>query len=266
MRVKQIFSVILVIAISFFNSSLSFADMASQELKQKLLAISDMQAQFKQQVINEKGEVIQSSDGQMWVKKPQLFRWQVAEPYSQIIVANKTHVWLYDQDLEQAVVRNLQQQISNVPALLISGNVQDLDANYDVKKLKDSKGLETFVLKPLAQDALFVELQASFSGDQLATMRLVDNLGQFTHIAFSHIKLNQNIGDEVFTLVLPESVDIIREGKVAIDDHTLVRYQSSTHVINNKSTVQKTAEQENLTSESDQLNDEKPVTSDTLNN
>jgi len=193
---------------------------ASNELKAKLSSITDMSATFQQQVIDDKGKVVQSSEGKMWVKKPQQFRWEVAEPYAQIIVADQKQVWLYDQDLEQAVVRKLDQQISNVPALLISGDVKDLNQHYQVSKSTDAKGKETFVLKPNQHmgDALFVELQASFVDGKLAVMRLVDNLGQFTHIGFSNIVNNKAIDNDVFKLNLPEHVDIIYEDAATIED------------------------------------------------
>lgn len=60
--------------------------------------------------------------GSMMVKRPNKFRWETKSPSEQLIVANGSSLWIYDKDLSQATKQNVDSQIGNTPALLLSGD------------------------------------------------------------------------------------------------------------------------------------------------
>ena len=121
---------------------------------------------------------VQETKGVMHVKRPGLFRWETFPPYDQLLVANGKKMWVFDRDLEQVTVQVLDQRLSQTPALLLSGNVKDLENQYHISGTHvDKAGAKSitaatldgpqrgrwhFELMPKASDTLFERLNLVF--------------------------------------------------------------------------------------------------------
>jgi outer membrane lipoprotein carrier protein len=97
-----------------------------------------LQADFDQQVVDSEHNVIQSSQGHMWIKRPGRFRWDYETPYRQQIVADGERLWSYDEDLEQVTVQKVSDVLTSTPAMLLSGG-QPLEEVFVIEELKPSK-------------------------------------------------------------------------------------------------------------------------------
>ncbi len=186
-------------------------DAATGKLNKLLQGISSMQADFKQQSFDAKGKPLQSLSGKMQVKRPGFFRWDTQQPFPQLIVANGNKVWIYDPELEQVTIQKLDNQVGNTPALLLSGNPQQLSEAFTIKEEGGSKTEAAFILQPKAADALFDTLRVSFKGRELVSMTLKDSLGQKTDIRFSQIAVNPKLADSLFQFTPPKGADVINE-------------------------------------------------------
>lgn len=185
---------------------------ASLRLNERLIELQSMQARFEQWVSDKNQVTLQHVTGSMWIQRPGQFRWDTDEPYPQQLVSDGKTLLIYDQDLEQATRKKLDNQISNTPALLLSGDPKQIDASFQVSGFKfDETGEYRFDLRPKDPDAMFALLRVHFFQGYLRDMYLEDALGQTTRIEFTQIKKNEALPASTFELKLDDSVDLIEE-------------------------------------------------------
>ena len=185
---------------------------AATQLAALLRGYQTYQADFIQIVVGNGGERIQESRGSMKAKRPGLFYWESKAPMAQHIVSNGDEVSVYDPDLEQVTVRKLNSDVQATPALLLSGEVDNLAQTYDVSTRNVDNSTREFTLKPKSPDSLFVALKMTFFDGQLQEMRMEDSLSQISIVSFDRIVLNADIASSVFEPDYPAGVDIIRDG------------------------------------------------------
>jgi len=149
----------------------------------------------------------QTFSGVMQVKRQGLFRWETTSPMKQLIVTSGKTVWIYDPDLLQATRQTLDEQMSNTPALLLSGNAAQIMKSYKVTQ--PNSAIPYFVLYPRAKDGVFESLAIRFDANVPAQMVLSDSLGQQTTVNFTDIKVNPEIARSQFEFVPPKGADVI---------------------------------------------------------
>lgn len=184
---------------------------AASELAAILKGYRTYQASFIQILVNESGGPVQETRGQLKAKRPGLFYWETQAPLAQFIVSDGEQVSVYDPDLEQVTIHRLDQRASSTPALLLSGEVDNLADSYEVTQRALGEQTLEFTLKPRNPDSLFVSLRLSFYGGELQEMRMEDSLSQFSILSFDHIQLNGELPDTAFTLEYPDDVDVIQD-------------------------------------------------------
>jgi outer membrane lipoprotein carrier protein len=149
----------------------------------------------------------QTFSGVMQVKRQGLFRWETISPTKQLIVTSGKTVWIYDPDLQQATHQSLDAQMSNTPALLLSGNAAQIMKSYKVTQ--PNSAIPYFVLYPRAKDGVFESLALRFESNVPTQMVLSDSLGQQTTVNFTDLKLNPSIASSQFEFVPPKGADVI---------------------------------------------------------
>jgi outer membrane lipoprotein carrier protein len=187
------------------------ADQAAKQLADLLGSIKTFQAVFTQYVVDQRGTNLQDTAGYVRAKRPNQFIWETQAPLAQHIVSDGKQLWVYDPDLEQVTIRALDEQVQNTPALLLSGNIDNLAASYKIKQEVQAQGVRVFSLVPLGADSLFEELRLTFHDKDLAEMRLRDSLGQRTVLNFAKITVNEEIPDSAFSFQMPEGVDVFHD-------------------------------------------------------
>lgn len=202
---------LLVVPVSSLNAEERIVNPAS-ELAGLLKDYKSFQASFIQIVVNENGNEVQETRGHLKAKRPGLFYWETTSPHSQFIASDGVNVKVYDPDLEQVTVHKLDDRAASTPALLLSGEVDNLDESYRVTGRKLGDTTREFMLEPKDQDSLFVSLRLTFSGGQLQEMRMRDSLSQLSVLSFNDIQVNGSVADDAFALEYPETVDVIRDG------------------------------------------------------
>lgn len=196
--------------VSVTMPSLALADKDADRLTHILEPLTTYAADFDQQILDGSGQRLQSASGRMWLARPGRFRWEVDAPYSQIVVSDGEQVTLYDPDLEQATIQQLDERVTHTPALLLSGSADALTENYAVRASQRGTA-ETFTLTPRSADTLFETLQLTFYAERLGGLQMTDSTGQRTAIEFDNVEQNGKIDDARFSIELPEGTDIIRD-------------------------------------------------------
>lgn len=185
---------------------------AARDLAATLQSYRTYQARFIQILVNENGGQVQETRGLLKAKRPGLFYWETSEPMSQFIVSDGDQVSVYDPDLEQVTIHTLDDRASSTPALLLSGEVNNLAESYEVSQRAMGTDTREFTLRPRNPDSLFVSLRLSFYKGELQEMRMEDSLAQLSILSFTDIRLNAELSDNAFTLEYPDGVDVIQDG------------------------------------------------------
>ncbi len=170
--------------------------------------LETFQSQFIQTVIDSSGEQVQRSEGRVWIQKPARFRWDYQSPYRQLIVADGKRLWTYDEDLEQATVKPVDEALSGTPAMLLSG-YRPLSDVMTWQESDSEDGERWFKLNPRKPDSAVEAVRIGFQNDELAIIEVTDGFGNHTRIQFSQIQRNLVIDQDLFTLELPADTDII---------------------------------------------------------
>ncbi|MFC4260494.1 outer membrane lipoprotein chaperone LolA [Marinobacter lacisalsi] len=202
---------LLVTATLALFSAVTWAEeSAADRLADTLSSYSTFQAAFTQTVADDRGRVVQESTGNLKAKRPGLFYWETKPPANQFIVSDGETVQLYDPDLEQVTIQELDEQVSTTPALLLSGETDGLSETYNISERRYGEHTREYTLEPLSEDSLFISLTLTFYDDELQAMRMEDSLAQRTELEFGNIRINQPVADSAFELEYPESVDVIQ--------------------------------------------------------
>lgn len=197
------------IAVLLFNSA-SAEDKPVKQLKAFLESSKSLSADFKQVLINEAGNPVQTSYGVFYLQRPGKFRWDYQKPFQQQIVSNLGKVWFYDTDLEQVTIKKLDESLGSTPALLLSGDIS-LEDNFIMKDQGVDGDLQWVKLLPKSQESSFKYILIGLSKGSLGGMELSDNFGQLTRIYFSNVILNPPIKQTLFQFNAPKGVDVFSD-------------------------------------------------------
>ena len=186
------------------------ADDAPQ-LSQLLDGMTTLSAEFEQTVTNRFGDVLQAATGRMHLKRPMRLRWELDEPYPQLVVTNGEKLWVYDPDLEQVTVQPLAEALSGSPAVFLTGTVADLQSNFTVVATEAPEaGGSRFELTPVDPNAVYGELALTFAADGgLASIDIADHLEQLTRVTFTVRDLSPVLESALFEFTIPTGVDVI---------------------------------------------------------
>jgi outer membrane lipoprotein carrier protein len=208
-----------VMSTSVFAATAAPEQQATANLIKQLSGLQSITANFEQKttVNNAKASknkgltaqhMNQTFKGTMKVARPGKFYWETTSPAKQKIVSSGKTVWIYDPDLQQAVRQNLDEQVANTPALLLSGNTTQIMQTYRVTQPDKTKTYYT--LYPKQKDGAFQSLTISFGAKNAPTLMILqDSLGQTTHVRFNNVQVNTNVPASVFNFTPPKGTDII---------------------------------------------------------
>lgn len=211
MRAKFFFGLFLCLFLLTAQAETS-TNSALSKLDKLLSSWQTLSADFTQQIITGQGKALEKYHGHIYLNKPNRFRWVISEPEQQLIVADGKKMWIYDEELAQVTVQPLTSQLSETPALFLSGEFTSIAQAFDVQALKGTQTTTQFRVTPKKEDSVLEYMVLHFDAKgQLSFMEIKDVFGQTTEIAFSHIKLNPKLDSQLFTFVPPKNVDVIGE-------------------------------------------------------
>ena len=168
-------------------------------------------ATFVQQRFDETGELLETARGDCSIERPGRFRWNYLEPYQQVIVSDSHKLWIYDEDLAQVTVNDVNAGAPGTPAELLSAEF-DVASRYAVKHLGAKDGYDWYSLHPKDAKSQFQEVQLGLAEQEVKAMRLTDNLGQTTLLHFDAVKRNAPLVPTLFKFTPPQGVDVVEGG------------------------------------------------------
>ena len=204
---SAIIAVVLALEVS---SAETAADSAA--LRDLLAPMREYAAQFEQVVFDARGRSLQTASGSVRLQRPGRFRWEVIEPYSQLVVTDGNIVYVFDADLDQVTVQPLDETVQGTPARLLIGSMDALESTFAVVREGDA----SFTLHPRDEAALYRRIHLEFASRPTDTTEtllvgivIVDHLDQETRVAFKHPTLRPAPARGAFDFQIPEGVDVI---------------------------------------------------------
>ncbi len=196
------------------TTSLAHAASGNERIQQFFTEVKSLRADFEQTVTDSKGKIIQDAKGTFVLQRPGKFRWDYHAPYPQLIVADGRKLWIYDPDLEQVTVKQLDSVLGGTPAQLLSG-ARFPQQDFAVISLGTPKGqrdgLDWIELTPKASEKDFEKVQLGFDQRDLRMMTITDNFGNTTHLKFNNLQRNPTIEASAFEFTPPKGVDVVGE-------------------------------------------------------
>ncbi len=184
------------------------AEQARERLNQFFTEVTSLDAEFIQEVFDEKGESMQKSSGTVRLLRPGRFRWEYLEPTPQLILADGRNLWIYDIELEQATVKPLRDALGAAPIMLLSEK-RPLEEDFIIHKFTQHGNLDWVEAVPRKQDIEFQRIEFGLKGRDVTQLVLHDQFGQKTVIQFVELTTNLNLEPYEFRLDLPPGVDVI---------------------------------------------------------
>ncbi len=196
--------------VALFSSAVFATKTAEYELNklnELLTNLDTFKAEFKQKIYAENGEKVDEVSGEIAIKKPGRFYWNVTDPFEQKLIADGKYLWQYDVDLEQATVRNLDESLGSTPAEILSGKVTNIEKQYHIN-FTTEKGIESFKLIP-TDEGQFEYIILNFEAGALVGLILKDTLAQTTNVSFKNAQFGLALPDQLFLINLPKGIDIV---------------------------------------------------------
>lgn len=168
-------------------------------------------ATFTQRRFDETGELLETARGDCSIERPGRFRWNYLDPYKQVIVSDSRKLWIYDEDLAQVTVNDVNAGAPGTPAELLSAEFE-VRSRYEVTHLGSRDGVDWYALKPKDAQTQFQDIELGLADGEVKAMRLKDNLGQSTELAFDAVKRNAPMAASLFEFTPPAGVDVVTGG------------------------------------------------------
>jgi len=204
------------LAILLFTTALTVASAtahatqtAAQALGLQLGQQTNIEADFVQYILDASGTRLQETHGHMVLAKPNRFWWQTSDPFAQLLISNGERLWIYDEDLEQVTIQTLDTRTTSTPALLLSGNSEDIGIHFKVVMKRGDNGLVFYRLTPKDPESLYQTLRLNFKDGTLLEMQLEDTMFQKTSLTFSNLVLDPDLPEHLFEFDVPPGTDVI---------------------------------------------------------
>ena len=181
---------------------------ARTELERFANQLTRFQAEFTQTVKSQDGRIQDQTRGQVWLQSPDKLRWVYSGDFPEVIVADGTNIWIYDESLEQVTVKPQSDQVNDSP-LMILADVSKLDDQFKVTELGDFEDMLLLELKSLDSESEFERILLGLGPKAVRMMTMEDAFGQRTEIYFENVLMNPPAVPDLFIFTPPEGTDVV---------------------------------------------------------
>jgi len=209
---KNFITTVVTLFTLILSSSLFAADEIEQ-LNDLLANTKTLEASFSQVVDGGRVSGPKVYTGKFYMQRPSKFRWVVESPDKQTLVADGKNLWIYDEDLAQVTVQELNKELGNTPALLLSGEVKAISDAFTVSVGTGTRDAQWFELTPRDPSSMVASVSLGFAQQKVKYMILTDGTGQKTRLSFNDIVINKELPNSLFHFTPPAGVDVIGQPK-----------------------------------------------------
>jgi len=189
----------------------SWATEVEERLNRAMSSLDNLQADFKQTLLDDNKKVVQQSLGKVSIQRPGKFLWIYEKPYEQQIIADGKELWVYDVDLDQATVKPMETGLSSAPIMVLMKN-QRVETEFEINEVGQHKILYWIELTPKNADMEYSKIYIGMEGEIIKAMELRDSFGQSTQITFENQRTNMIFKPGTFKFNPPPGVDVFGVG------------------------------------------------------
>ncbi len=193
----------------FLLSSIVYAQ-SNKTLDQFYQSTISLQADFEQTISTTRGKIIESSLGSLILSRPDKFILEYSTPAEQKYISNGKTIWIYDVELEQVSIKNLDENLGDSPALLLSSH-NNVYKHYVVTDImmQQADDISWVQLQAKGAEMTFEKVILGFKNNTLMQMTMYDSFGQVTELKFTKVQVNKPFAHRQFNFIPPDDVDII---------------------------------------------------------
>ncbi len=192
---KNIFLMLLLASPAVFASP-------QQELSDRLSSTRGFTANFNQTVTSPEGEVINKSEGDIAMRRPNLFRWETKKPDENLLLSDGITLWYYNPFVEQVTAMWTKDAAEQTPFVLLSRNNPKDWERYEIQQ----QGNE-FTLIPKVQTNMGKFMVNVADNGTISMFTIVEQDGQKSHFTLNDFKVELP-NSSLFKFTLPKGVEL----------------------------------------------------------
>ena len=147
--------------------------------------------------------------GDFLFSKPGKFIWNYKKPYEQILQSDGRSLYIYDKDLNQVTIREIDAALGSNPAAILFGT-QDVEKNFTLFDNGTRDSLEWLEVRPKEGESIFQRVNIGMKDNLPVAMELHDAMGQLSLIRFTKFERNPVIRTDAFRFSTPKGADVFR--------------------------------------------------------
>jgi outer membrane lipoprotein carrier protein len=184
-------------------------------IQQRYERTTHLHARFRQETRLHGFDQVQMGEGEVWILKPGMMRWDYAKPERQTIIANGDTLWIYLPEDRQAIRDHVHHSLgTRTPALFLAGGARLTElftAAGPPTQDPSEEGLVRLELLPKEGTLPYTHVQLGVdpSSYLVKLVRLVDALGNITTMWFADIDSEGPVDSSLFQFQVPPGVEVI---------------------------------------------------------
>jgi outer membrane lipoprotein carrier protein len=174
-----------------------------------------LQARFRQETRVPGFDQVQTGEGQVWIRKPGMMRWDYTTPERQTIIANGDTLWIYLPEDRQVIRDHINHSLgTRTPALFLAGQARLTDL-FTVAggptQGPGEGGLLQLELTPKGETLPYTQVYLGIdpSSYLVKLVRVVDAVGNMTAMWFSDIDTEAAVAPSLFQFQVPPGVEVM---------------------------------------------------------
>ncbi len=188
------------------------------EMKSKYKSSHSLTCEVEQLRKNSLSPKETKSEGRIYLKKPNLFRWETFSPDPSILTTNGKKIWFYTPPFDsdengQVVIRAVSKQDdqSKFAFKILSGEI-DVERDFEVsEKMSEISSTSIFILKPKKplNSLTSIELELEKPTKLVYRIRLILSNGNETTLKLRNLKLNAQLPNKMFEFQIPKNTEVL---------------------------------------------------------
>jgi len=168
-----------------------------------------LSAKFSEEIIPV-GAPKRERTGTVYLMKPGRMRWEYDEPSKELLVSDGKLIYNYDPELNQVVEAPLAQTLRYPGATEFLLGAGDIKKDFNAALLNNSDSALIHLRLVPKRQGNTIEVGLDPKTYNVATIRVIDQLGDVTAMKFTNIVNNPPISESIFGFSPPAGVDIVK--------------------------------------------------------
>ena len=196
--------------IFFISLTLFFQNIHSEEisLKNYLININTMEADFEQSNYSNSNALIDKSIGRIKIKKPDNLMWDIELPFSKKIVLQKDTLRIFDSQLNQLLISSMPMEIENSFLILLLRDTNILNF-YSIDKIEKEGDKEQYSLIGNNRRNIFEKIEIYITKDKLSKFIFVSANNESIVLELMNVLINKKLPDKDFIINVSDNTEII---------------------------------------------------------